>query len=306
MVNLHHLIHLQLEIFILMLIGYIISKNGIINSERRKGLTDLVINLILPANIIRSFMMDLDITVIISSGLIFVVSLILQIFCHVFFFYLFPNVNERQRSVLNYATLCSNAGFMGNPVVQEIYGDQGLLLASIFLIPQRIVMWSAGVKCFTNEKGKNAIKKVITHPCIIAVFIGMFLMISQIQLPEFATKTIDVLSQCTTALSMIVIGGILSEISIKSVVSKLSLYYCFIRLLLIPILVLLACIIFKIPYLVTAVSVVLAGMPAGTTTAILAEKYNGDSKLAVRLVFISTLLSLITIPVLCMIVNGLL
>ena len=195
---------------------------------------------------------------------------------------------------------------MGNPVVQEIYGDQGLLLASIFLIPQRIVMWSAGVKCFTNEKGKNAIKKVITHPCIIAVFIGMFLMISQIQLPEFATKTIDVLSQCTTALSMIVIGGILSEISIKSVVSKLSLYYCFIRLLLIPILVLLACIIFKIPYLVTAVSVVLAGMPAGTTTAILAEKYNGDSKLAVRLVFISTLLSLITIPVLCMIVNGLL
>ena len=120
---------------------------------------------------------------------------------------------------------------MGNPVVQEIYGDQGLLLASIFLIPQRIVMWSAGVKCFTNEKGKNAIKKVITHPCILAVFIGMFLMISQIQLPEFATKTIDVLSQCTTALSMIVIGGILSEISIKSVVSKLSLYYCFIRLI---------------------------------------------------------------------------
>ena len=192
---------------------------------------------------------------------------------------------------------------MGNPVVQEIYGDQGLLLASIFLIPQRIVMWSAGISCFTNEKGKNALKKVMTHPCIIAVFIGVLIMITQLSFPQFVVKTIDVLSQCTTALSMLVIGSILSEINIKSVISKLSLYYSFIRLVFIPLLVLISCIIFKVPYLVTAVSVVLAGMPAGTTTAILAEKYNGDSKLAVRLVFISTLLSLFTIPMLCLLVN---
>lgn len=105
------------------------------------------------------------------------------------------------------------------------------------------------------------------------------------------------------SLSMIVIGGILAEIRFRDVISKLTIYYSFIRLILIPLLVLFGCIIVKLPILVTAVATVLAGMPAGSTTAILAEKYNGDSKLAVEIVFLSTALSLITIPLLCLIIN---
>jgi len=128
-------------------------------------------------------------------------------------------------------------------------------------------------------------------------------MIGQIQLPSFLKVSIQSLSNCTMALSMIVIGGILAEIKIRDVINRLTLYYSFIRLILIPLLVLFSCAIVNLPPLVTAVATVLAGMPAGSTTAILAEKYDGDSNLAVEIVFLSTALSLFTIPLLCLVIN---
>ncbi|HRM90055.1 MAG TPA: AEC family transporter, partial [Thomasclavelia ramosa] len=231
MVDFNNLMDLQFEIFILMIIGYILRKTNIISKEHRKSLTDLVIYIVLPANIIYSFMIKMD-TQIIKSGLtILIVSIIIQFACQVFGKYFFIKATKRQQSVLQYGTICSNAGFMGSPLIQGLYGLDGLLFASIYLIPQRIVMWSGGVACFTNAKGKDVIKKVITHPCIIAVFIGLFIMISQIQLPSFLKVSIQSLSNCTMALSMIVIGGILAEIKIRDVINRLTLYYSFIRLI---------------------------------------------------------------------------
>ena len=291
MVDFNNLMDLQFEIFILMIIGYILRKTNIISKEHRKSLTDLVIYIVLPANIIYSFMIKMD-TQIIKSGLtILIVSIIIQFACQVFGKYFFIKATKRQQSVLQYGTICSNAGFMGSPLIQGLYGLDGLLFASIYLIPQRIVMWSGGVACFTNAKGKDVIKKVITHPCIIAVFIGLFIMIGQIQLPSFLKVSIQSLSNCTMALS------------IRDVINRLTLYYSFIRLILIPLLVLFSCAIVNLPPLVTAVATVLAGMPAGSTTAILAEKYDGDSNLAVEIVFLSTALSLLTIPLLCLVIN---
>ncbi len=303
MVDFSSLIDLQIELFILMMIGYILRKVNIIPASARKSLTDLVIYVVLPANIINSFLIEMNWDIIQSGIIVLIISIIIQIFCQLLGKHLYPMANKKQIPVLSYGTICSNAGFMGNPLIESIYGSTGLLFASIYCIPQRIVMWSAGVSCFTDSKGKDVIKKVITHPCIIAVIIGMILMLTQIQLPLFLTKTIKVTSNCTTALSMIVIGGILAEINLKSVLNKLSLYYSFLRLIIIPAVVLSLCFLFKLPALAVAVCTVLSGMPAGTTTAILAEKYESDAKLAVQIVFLSTALSLITIPILCMIIE---
>lgn len=303
MVDFNNLMDLQIEIFILMIIGYFLRKTNIVSKENRKSLTDLVIYIILPANIIYSFMIEMDATIIKSGLAILIVSIVIQLACQVFGKYFFIKTPPRQQSVLQYGTICSNAGFMGSPLIQGLYGLDGLLFASIYLIPQRIVMWSGGVACFTSAKGKDVVKKVITHPCIIAVFIGLIIMAGQIQLPNFINESIKTLSGCTMALSMIVIGGILGEIRLRDVISKLTLYYSLIRLIIIPLLVLGGCVLATLPPLVTAVSTVLAGMPAGSTTAILAEKYNGDSMLAVEIVFLSTALSLVTIPLLCLVIN---
>lgn len=303
MIEYSNLFNMQIVIFILTAAGYLLRKLNIISSDCRTGLTNLVIDLILPCNIIYSFMIDFSDDIIKSGLEVLAISIVIQIVCYFLGYVLYRKTTEEERKVLKYGTICSNAGFLGNPLVEGIYGSLGLMYASIYLIPQRICMWSAGVSCFTDSKGKNVLKKVLTHPCIVAVMIGLVIMIFRISLPPFAVSAIKTISSCTTTLSMIVIGGILAEIELKTVVSRLNIYYCIIRLVIIPVAVLALCVLLKINPLVTAVSTVLAGMPAGSTTAILAAKYDCDEKFAVKIVFLSTVLSLVTIPALCVLVE---
>lgn len=305
MLNFTNLFEMQIMIFLLTIVGFFISKKNILDKIGRKQLTNIVVMVVLPCNIVYSFLIEMDSEILKSGFLILIVSICIQLLCFPLGLILYKKFGQSQKQVLRYATICSNAGFIGNPLVESIYGSNGLLLASIYLIPQRIFMWSAGISCFTKAKGKEVIKKLITHPCIVAVIIGLIIMIFQIPIPSALSKTIKTVSNCTTALSMIIIGGILSEINIKSVLSLGILYFCFVRLIVIPGIVLTVSMIMGLPHLVISVATVLSGMPAGTTTAILAAQYNCDKHFAARCVFLSTVLSLITIPAFCILIESL-
>ena len=165
------IISLQLEIFIIIIIiGYIFARKGIITKEVRKKLTDIVIDLILPCAIIKSFMMKLTPEIIRDTVIIFIVSFVIQLSYSVFNRIFYNRFDDSKVIILKYATIVSNAGFMGLSIVESIYGQTGLLYASIALIPQSIFMWSAGLSLFTQTDSKNMIKKVVFH---IAVYIGL-------------------------------------------------------------------------------------------------------------------------------------
>ncbi len=297
-----NLMNLQGMLFLLVAVGVILRKKNIIPKQGTAILTDLVIYLVLPCNIIYSFFIEFNLETLKSFIIILVISCSIQFGCLILSNTLYIRQKPGIKKVLQYGTVCSNAGFMGNPIAQEVFGSSGLLLASIYLIPLRIVMWSAGVSYFTESPDrKTVIKKVMTHPCIVAVYIGLLIMLFQISLPAFLENTIKDISGCTTALSMILIGTILAEVNVKTMISKTIIYYAFIRLILIPLLVLAGCGLFKINTLLTGVSVLLAGMPAGSTTAILAAKYDGDSIFATKCVVFTTLVSMITIPLWCLV-----
>lgn len=303
MVEYGNLINLQITIFVLMGIGFLFSKAGMITAEGRKTLNHLIINIILPCNIFHSFLSGADLSVLKSCFVIFLLSLGNQVLSFLVGGKIYPGAGKEQLPVLRYGTICSNAGFMGSPLVEGIYGAEGLLFGSIYLIPQRIAMFSVGLACFTKEGDRSVWKRILTHPCIIAVEAGLLFLIFPLPLPGFAERTVTALSNCTTAMSMIVIGSILSEVKIRSVFTKLNFYYCFIRLAVVPGMMLLLCSFLPVEPLVAGVSVVLSGMPAGSTTAILAAQYGADEEFAVKTVFLSTLLSLVTIPLWCMAVE---
>lgn len=293
-----NLLNAQISILILILVGCALTKLGLLNTEFRKYLTDFVICFVLPCNIIKSFMMEFDMQILHSCLGAFAVSLMTQAVSFVAGKMLYPQAAEDKRASLQYATMISNAGFLGNPIVEGLYGGQGLLYASVYLIPQRVMMWSVGVSCFTGRKGDGVLKKALTHPCIVAVGIGMVLMITQIQLPEWLDRPLTFSGNCNTALSLIVIGGILAESDPRRMLNKTSLYYCVIRLLAIPLLVLAGGMCAGLSRTVVEITTVLAGMPAPLTTAILASKYEKNEAFAVSLVFVSTVFSIFTVPAL--------
>lgn len=300
-----NLLNSQITILILILAGYVLSKINLMKPDFRKAMTELVINFILPCNIIKSFMMEFNAQIMRACLAVCVVSAVTQVLTLMMGKVLYPHADPERLPTLQYSTMVSNAGFLGNPIVEGLYGSQGLLYASIYLIPQRIMMWSAGITCFTGSRGKGVVRKVLTHPCIVAVGIGLVLMVTQAQLPQWLDKPLSLAGGCNTALSLIVIGGILAEVDPRSMVTKDALFFCVIRLVLIPVLVLIGCLGAGLDRLVVECSTVLAGMPAPLTTAILASRYGRDEKFAVSLVFLSTIFSMVTIPGFCLLMMAL-
>ena len=115
---------------------------------------------------------------------------------------------------------CLECRILGNPVAQGLYGGHWPFICVYLSDPDRIFMWSSGISCFQRDKRKKCDKKVLTHPCIIAVMIGLVLMLAQATLPPWIETPLRTAGNCNTALSMIVIGNILAEINFRDVSAK--------------------------------------------------------------------------------------
>ncbi|MGL5435040.1 MAG: AEC family transporter [Lachnospiraceae bacterium] len=295
------LFEMQGMLFCLMILGLILARIGLVKRDSRGFLTDLVIQVTLPASILKSFQMQFDGQILRNCMVVIVVAIAIQIGTYLLGMVLYNWFPDGRKRVLQYATICSNAGILGNPIAEGVFGLEGLLYASVYVIPQRIFMWSVGLTYFTEAPDrKKLIKKIMTHPCIVSVVIGFGLMISQLQLPGFLNLTIEKVADANTGLAMILVGTILAEIPVRQLVDRQVAYYTMVRLFLVPLLVFLGCYVFRVDGFVAGVSVVLSGMPAASVTAVMAAKYGKDEVFATKCVVLSTLLSMVTVPLWCL------
>ncbi len=302
--NLNNLLEMQGMLILLLLLGMILSRIKLVDENAKTLLTNLVIYITLPCSILQSFMVEFDEQILASGAIIFVVAIGIQVGSMLLSTLLFPKYKEKRKKVLQYATICSNAGILGNPIAEGAFGAIGLLYASFFLIPQRTFMWSFGLRYFTMMPNRRQLwKRILTHPCIIAVGLGIFIMVFTIPIPGVIEATIQSVAKSNTFLSMVLIGSILTQVEWKKAVDKHSLYYCFIRLILVPALVFgVLSLIHQVAAMdpvVIGVSVLLSAMPAASVTAVMANKYGQDALFAAKIVALSTVLSMVTAPFWC-------
>lgn len=283
--------------FLMILAGAYLRKRNVITDGGKKFITDLTLSWVLPCNIVKSFCIETNEKFWVAASEVLVVAVVIQFFCVFCNHFIYNRVREGEKEVYQYGTVCSNAAFLGNPVTEGVFGSIGLVYSSIFLIPVRIMLWTAGISYFTKEADKKKmVLKVLVNPCIVAVYIGIALMITGIKLPGFVMTTLTSFSNCCTPLTMIYIGSILVGVNVKELVSKSQIYFASIRLVIIPIAVLLGCYLVKMEPIVTGVCVLLTSMPAGATTSLLAAKYEADEAAAAKCVVFTTLLSVVTVP----------
>ena len=296
---LKNMLNMQMMMFLLVLIGFLIRKQNIVETEGRKNMVDLCLYVTLPFNILNSFFVDWKWEMLISCGVILLLSVGYNAVSVFLSSVLFKKAPQDRKKTLRYGTIVSNGGFLGNPIIEGVYGTSGLFYASIFMIPVRIVMWSVGISVFLKGKRENILKKVLTHPCIIAVYVGAILMGTGVVLPEFLMKTISGLSSCNTPLSMMLVGMMLAEMNPRGLIDRTMLFYTGVRLIVIPGVVFLLTMFLDIDPLLRGIAVIIAGMPAPITTALLSAKYDGDETYATGMIFVTTIVSLITLPIWC-------
>ncbi len=289
---------LQLTLFLLIFVGVLASKRKIINPQGRKSLSGLLINIILPCNTVSAFLGGIKADAEFGRDCLLsvTISALIQIFVTILGKYIFVKLTPQKNSVCRYGMICSNSSFIGIPVAESLFGPPGVLFTSIFQIPIRFTMWTFGLALFTKVNRKDAIKKLIFHPCIIAIFIGFALIFLPVRLPHFLSDSISILSKCTTPLSMLVIGSILSEADFKTMFSREVLFFTAIRIVIFPLLIFVILIPLHLNHLLVSISIIMSGMPAGSTASILADKYGSDAVFASQIIFVSTLFSIITIP----------
>ena len=296
-----NMIDMQLMMFLLVGIGFFIRKKGIVNTEGRMNMINLCLYITLPFNVLHSFLRKWDWNLFIACGVIILLSVGFNAISVFFSAVLYKKQEENRQKSLKYGTIISNSGFLGNPMVEGIYGSEGLLYAALFMLPVRIVMWTIGIAVFLKGRKEKLWKNVLTHPCIVAIYVGVIVMVCGIQFPTFVEKTIVGISGCNTPLSMMLIGMMLAEVKPKGLIDKTMVFYTAIRLLVIPAVVFAITAFLPLDGMLRGITVIMAGMPAPITTALLSAKYGGDEKYATGMVFLSTILSLITLPLWCLV-----
>ena len=290
---------LQLEMFLLMSVGYLCKKLELITEAAERSLSDLLLYVILPANILHSFTSGVEVSASLmrNSLLAVLFSFVIQMTAIYSSKALFRNWPQEKGNVASYGMIVSNSSFIGIPVVERAYENLGILYTAFFQIPIRFTMWSAGLALFTAVDKKQAVKRILLHPCVIACEIGTVFMLLQWTLPGFLGDTVIALSHCTTPVSMLLVGSILAGADWRQVLQKDVLLFCLLRLVAFPLIVWVCLRALHADAVLTGVTVMLTAMPAGSTTAILPKKYGCDAKYGASLIFTSTLLSLLTIPV---------
>ena len=304
--KLSDLISLQGTLFAMMLIGAWLKKRGIMDENGKRCLTDLCVNIIIPCNIFRSCLIEFNMEIFRACGLLLLSAVLLQMLCLLLNRFLFNRYPPQRKKVLQYCTIVPKSGFLGNPIAEGLYDSLGVLYTSIFLIPMRIVMWSVGTTYFvadaTVEK-KKVIRNILTHPCLVAVYLGLFCMVTQIPLPAVITKTVGYVGSCNSAMTMFIVGTILADVKLSTIASKDTALFSVFRLLLLPAVALGAGKLLGLDTVALGVSVLMTGMPAGATAAIFAARYGSDADFATRCVVFTTLVSMVTLPVWCMVVG---
>ncbi|MCI1994432.1 MAG: AEC family transporter [Clostridium luticellarii] len=282
----------------MMLIGVFARKKNIVTKEAVKSFSDFLLNITLPAMLLTSFDYGYSEKMIKNAEDIFICSAIIQII-FIFLSRLFVlNKQDRAKSVLRFSVIFPNSGFMGYPVLEGIFGKIGIFYGAIFNIPYNLFMFSVGAMLYTGKSDMKAVKSAILNPAVIATVIGFLMFVFSIKLPYTLYTAFSTVGSMTTPLSMIIVGTMLAEAKLKDIFSEFLVYYaCFLRLILIPVITVIILKIFHVDDLIIQICGIIEAMPAAVVASIFAEKYNADFKLAARIIFMSTIISMFTIPV---------
>ena len=302
MSSFENMLNSQLVLLLYLVFGIYCKRKNIIDDETKKKMIDLILKVTLPCLIFNSFNKTLTPEILRKTALAFAVSMMIALISLLLGKFIYNMYPPEKKSILKYCTLVNNSGFLGMPLVQSVFGDEGLLFASIFVIPNRIMMWTAGLSLFTEADFKTKVKNILLNPCIITVYLGMARRILDIPLPASIDTSIAKIGGITSPLSMMIIGTMLVHLNWRTLLEPAILYLTAIRLFLLPLLTVVLTRAFHFDPLLTGVSLVMTGMPAGSTSALLAAKYGADEEFASRCIITTTVISLATAPLLMLLV----
>lgn len=282
---------------ILIMVGYVITKKRILTDRGTGEINSLLLQIVTPCLIVNSFLTSedaLSVGELLLSVFTSALAIALAIVVSLFFF---RKETEDRKKVLRFATAFSNAGFMGLPLVEGIVGSKGVMYGSFFIVVFNVFCWTYGFRMMSGGQ-KMSVKVLLLNPGIIGLVFGLPIYFLKLSLPPVITEPVGFLADLNTPLAMIIIGSYVAKVDLHSFVSDLQVYkVAALRLLVAPLLFLLCLLIIRPEPTLFVTSVIQASCPVAANAVLFAVQYKRDSPLASKIVAVSTVLSVITIPI---------
>lgn len=281
---------------IMIAVGYIITKKGVLTLQGAGEITSLLLKIVTPCLIVSSFLTaegDLPPGEMLLAAALSALSMIIGIGLSLLCFRREPEVRKK---TLRFCTVFCNAGFMGIPLVQAITGDEGVVYGSFFIAVFNLICWTYGYRMM-NGAGRLSVKNAVLNPGVIGLAIGLPIYFLKIPVPQVLSEPVQFFSGLNTPLAMLVIGSYVARVNAREFLSDAGVYKAAaLRLVLAPA-VFLPFLLLAHPTPALLVScAVQASCPVAANAVLFSVQYGGDSELASKTVAASTVLSILTIP----------
>ena len=286
--------------FILMLVGLMINKLGFMHAQTSTDLTNILLYVVSPCLIIKAFEQTFSADRLQMLGRVIIAIVVIYALMIIITQFAFKQVkNDNLRRIMRYGSVYSNAGFMGIPLTSSLFGATGVFYAVASLAAFNIFSWTHGISLFTGKQGsrRDNVKQIVLNPNIIAIIAGLIIFITSFHLPTIANSAITYVSSINTPLSMIVIGNSLADVKLnRETLDKRLWWVLLLRNLIFPYLAIVVLQLLGISGVPLYTTVLMAACPVAGIVVLFSLKVHGNPGPAVALMSISTILSVVTIP----------
>ena len=293
--------------FILIGLGALGAKTGLLRPEGKQTLSNLLVNLVVPAMIINSYRMEFSAEILHNLMAAFALST-LSILLGLIITLLFTARSRDSRTpIFRFACVFSNAGYMGLPLISALFGSEGLLYASAFFTMFNLLLWTVGYSMVSGSSDPKKVAQSLLHcPAIYAIVVGLVLYLLQIPLPDLIVQPMELLGDMNTPLSMLITGMLIASGDLHRTLTDQHIWkLTVVRMLFIPVLTIAAFAalgLFRYG-MVTQVILLLECCPAASITSVFAVQFHHDEQFAAGSVVLTTLLSILFLPLCALIIT---
>lgn len=283
---------------VLILIGFAFTKKGLITKAGTKDISAILLTIVTPCVLIKAYQIDYSSEIVRELLMSFVLSILIHIVFIVLSYILcrYEKNSEKRISII-FTCAYSNCGFMGIPLLAATLGDKGVLLGSAYLATFNVLVWTHGYCMYGRSIKYLSLKNLIKNPGVIGVCLALVLFFTRIRIQGPLKDIVGYCASLNTPLAMFLLGTYLARNNFKKAVAESGIYIVtIIKLIVFPLIaVFLFCLIGTDSFLATTL-VLSAACPAAAISPIFAEKFDMDTGYPSQIVSVTTLISILTIP----------
>ena len=311
LINITNLFSSVLVLFIMIIPGFLLRKLKFAGDELPKGLTNIILYVAQPALIIVSFIRPYEPGIMKTALGVLIFSFVLHGAYFGISLLFFRNAGEAQKRVYRFGSVFANAGYMGIPLIMTLFGSDAAIYPSFYIIGFNFYCWSAGCLIYSGDRSFVSPKKMFLNPATIPTYIGLIFFLLPIDryVPSVIVQSLDMLRSIVAPLSMMLVGIRLADMKLKGAFSDAYMYLALgLRLLIFPavawgVVKLVALTGLYVDDMAMTIVLICSATPCAAATSMFAEKFNGDTVTAGKFVSISSILSVITMPLVALLLK---